>query len=255
VGGGGGNTEEAHIAVSPDDVSDRPDFVIDSSSTVAGEAFVPDGIDPTSVLSTDELVRTEGIGPGLPPAIVSVRLPVKPNDDDRTFSGGVHTLPPGVYGDIVVENNARLELEGNALNKYVFDTLKVDTNGEVRLPSSEADPCKVYIDKTFEMVDGAIVNGTGDPALLQFYLADSEGTAPPINFQDQGRGFQCMVYAPTVDILLQNSELTGLVGGKNVSLVDSTIVYPNYLQSEYLDPWNFDNPTRFIPEIRAYRSW
>lgn len=237
----GGN---AHIAVSTDDANS---LVLGYGSSVDGELRIPDGADAETVIRNDSGADTLGVNDAYsPPAMVPVRLPLAPGEQDITWTGQASTadflqdgqLKPGAYRDLVVDGGTLLlNSSGSKSNDlYVFNSITLKNGGQIVLPK-EAKSNKIkaglYVDKKLEIVDGSVVNKTNDPSRLQMYVSDEA----PVRI-DVREDSELMLYAPGSKVDITGGDLYGNVVGKEIQITGgATVHYDKQLAKIQPDPW------------------
>lgn len=96
-----------------------------------------------------------------------------------TIDNEVVTLPPGVYGDLNIQDGVTVNLEDGGL--YVFNSITMGTNTGLGLvrddPTDPAlSPVTVYVANSFTSTGGAVVNETLKPPLLNLLVKSGNVT-------------------------------------------------------------------------------
>ncbi|MCE7872911.1 hypothetical protein DYH09_21375 [bacterium CPR1] len=223
---------------------------VETNSTVNGRAYTAPGvINPGGIIvdGTSNVVGGQITMPS-PVNFKAVSLPVDPegldpttgtdplNPDaadvpyaDLTVNTAAPPLPPGAYGDVVVEAGGILTLVPGG--EYTFASLTVRDDSAIQLPNTVL-PTSLYIKKTMAMLDGAVVNDSLKPPLLKVFV--SQG---PVGLKAKKGGVPTKgyysVYAPDADVKLdEQGQLYGSVIGRSVTLESSSkVTYDMELQN------------------------
>ncbi len=236
-----------HVATN---ISAKNSIKVETNSIVNGKAYTAPGvINPGGIVVDASSDVTGGqITMPSPVNFKAVSLPVDPegldpatgtdplNPDaadvpyaDLTVNSAGPPLPPGAYGDVVVEAGGILTLVPGG--EYTFASLTVRDDSAIQLPNSVL-PTSLYIKKTMAMLDGAVVNDSLKPPLLKVFVSQGpvglkakKGGAPTKGYYS--------VYAPDADVKLdEQGHLYGSVIGKTVTIESSSkVTYDMELQN------------------------
>lgn len=187
-----------------------PDGVfVGGGSVINGLAEIP----RESVLTSGNITRGFAVVPGGP-------LPLK-FAEPRQFLLSAHpnsgggNLGPGPYNNVSVPAGGTLTLQSGT---YFIDRLNIGNNANVQvLGASSANPCVVYLGHSFTVGNGAQVNWTARPRLLQFYTTDRDlAGRDTFNIQDNA---QCSFTIASRELDLQfgtGSQLYGAIDAQSV---------------------------------------
>lgn len=196
------------------------------SSTVNGNADLSDSATLTGLGMLTGIRRTMS-----PPTFPDVVLPPGPNPEtqpDAAYSGGLHTLDPGFYNKLEIDNGAEVTFSpGN----YVVKELIVKNNS--KLVFHDTTPCNIFATGKVEMEKYNIVNTSRDPK--NFRILADETNNPDVNVKEGSTGYY-VVYAPESTVLVDNgSTIYGVVVGRDITVKNSSNVYYDPNSASALD--------------------
>ena len=156
---------------------------------------------------------------------------------DEAVAGGTHsgnyTLnddtgslgPRKVTGNLTVENNADLTVEGTI---WVQGNMIVDNNASVRLsPSYGTSEGVIVVDGTITIINNAVFAGSGSPGSYLMTLSTSTSTSA-ITLGNNGGSV--ILYAANGTVNLSNNATAKSLNGKFISLSNNaTIIYDSGL--------------------------
>jgi Tfp pilus assembly protein PilX len=118
---------------------------------------------------------------------------------------------------------------------YALCNLTIGTQGELIIPN-DGTPTRIFIDSpnncggagtgnlTISTSSSDITNQSGDPSMLQIFVAGSKTIPTTVSFRNS-HATQLVIYAPNSTVNLENStDITGAIVGKKISMSNSAKV-------------------------------
>ncbi|MEW6278920.1 MAG: hypothetical protein AB1758_09880 [Candidatus Eremiobacterota bacterium] len=150
--------------------------------------------------------------------LTPVTLPL-PSNATAVNVSGLTPLPPGAYGDVVIDGaTAALQLGPGV---YQFKTLTIQNGGKLLLDPLQASPTELYLESDLVMLDGGIANPTMKASLLSI-----KSNGGKVELVERWTEAYYTVYAPNADVIVKDrAQLYGSIVGRTIKLDDRSALH------------------------------
>lgn len=191
-------------------------LLVSGGSTIVGDAKAGVGASPTAVTVQPGSTVSGTVGELTAPIPLDpVTLPADPSTQPpQSFSSGVSaTLPPGVYGDLVVNGGATLTLDPG---EYTFSSVTLNGGGQLALTG----PVDMYLDNGLDVQVGSILNPSKIPSDFKIFVQDG-----PVDVVSGGTGYY-VLYAPDSPVKLDGAgTVYGNIVGQTLQVTGGSAVH------------------------------
>ncbi|MEW6279892.1 MAG: hypothetical protein AB1758_14785 [Candidatus Eremiobacterota bacterium] len=214
-----GRQNDANVASSWTGVRrNEPAVKLTNGSEIRGHVFIAPGVNQGDAVLVDPDSNIRGQIKRLRPnrQLSGVTAPAgTPSEPTKTISSST-VLPPGHYGEVLINSRARVELvEGG---EYVFDKLTMRDDSVLEVDRNVSAPVKVYMKGEFDMQGGSVVNRSAKPANLRFLVEQGQ-----VYLDDSQTKAYFVVYAPESQVTVDDdAQIYGAVVGKSITLRDNS---------------------------------